>query len=151
MNQITDINKTSKMLKTGMRKARIGISRSHILTYFLLICLSFLFLYPFLFLLITSVKSPKDLQDITVNWVPTTLYIKNYAVAYEYLYYFKFFKKFSGCYCTVCTGKFNFLFYDRLWIFPLSFPWKESAFHAGDFNSHHSSPNNYYSNEYSIL
>lgn len=94
MNRIAaaSAQKAAAMLQIGTRKVKNGIARSHILTYFLLICLSFLFLYPFLFLLITSVKSPADLQDITVNWVPTTLYFKNYAVAYEYLYYFKFLK-----------------------------------------------------------
>ena len=67
------------------------IGRTPVLTYFLLICVSFVFLYPFLYLVITSLKSPEDLLDITVKWVPTRLYAENYAIAYTYLYYWKFF------------------------------------------------------------
>lgn len=78
-----------KMTLSGLRRA---LSRSHILTYILLGSMSFVFLYPFLYLLVTSLKSPGDLLDITVNWVPTSLYFKNYAVAYEYLYYWDFFQ-----------------------------------------------------------
>ena len=37
------------------------IGRTPVLTYFLLICVSFVFLYPFLYLVITSLKSPEDL------------------------------------------------------------------------------------------
>ena len=53
--------------------------------YIFLIAVSFAFLYPFLYMLITSVKSMADLNDVTVNWAPRELYWQNYATALKYL------------------------------------------------------------------
>lgn len=53
--------------------------------YIFLTAVSFAFIYPFLYLLITSVKSFSDLNDMTIRWIPRTLYFGNYATALKYL------------------------------------------------------------------
>ena len=49
--------------------------------YVLLIDLSFVFLYPFLYMLSTSLKSYDDLHDLMVGWIPTALHWDNYRLA----------------------------------------------------------------------
>jgi len=58
-----------------------------ILMYSLLIGFAFVFLYPFLYMLITSLKSPSDLKDITVKWLVNDLYFENYSLAFSVLDY----------------------------------------------------------------
>lgn len=55
--------------------------------YLLLLDLAFVFLYPFIYMIITSLKSPQDLLDITVNILPTSFYIQNYRAAFVALNY----------------------------------------------------------------
>lgn len=73
-------HKTWISLKNGSLIMRIGI-------YVIMAGLAFVFLYPFLYLLITSVKSATDLQDATVNWVPNTFEFSNYPTAIQLLDY----------------------------------------------------------------
>ncbi len=58
-----------------------------ILVYVLLIAIGFVYLYPLLFMLITSLKSPSDLLNPMVQWVPSELYFGNYVKAYHVLDY----------------------------------------------------------------
>jgi multiple sugar transport system permease protein len=62
----------------------MGIFRK-ILMYALLICISFVFLYPFLYMFINSFMSPEDLMNPAVSWIPSTLYFENYRKAFETL------------------------------------------------------------------
>ncbi|NLM49965.1 MAG: carbohydrate ABC transporter permease [Clostridiaceae bacterium] len=55
--------------------------------YILLIDLAFVFLYPFIYMVTTAFKSPEDLVDITVNYIPKGFYIKNFIAAYRSLNY----------------------------------------------------------------
>jgi multiple sugar transport system permease protein len=57
------------------------------LLYLLLIAIGFVYLYPVLFMLITSFKSMDDLLNPMVQWVPTELYLGNYAKAFLVLDY----------------------------------------------------------------
>lgn len=55
--------------------------------YILLLDLAFVFAYPFLYMIVTALKSPTDLVDITIQWVPKQLFWKNFynaAVALKY-------------------------------------------------------------------
>jgi multiple sugar transport system permease protein len=74
-----------KRLLLGSRN-RNGLLFSAFL-YTLLIAIGFVYLYPLLFMFITSIKSPTDLLNPMVQWVPTTLYIGNYEKAYRVLNY----------------------------------------------------------------
>jgi multiple sugar transport system permease protein len=67
-------------------RARHGLVFLGIL-YALLIAIGFVYLYPLLFMLATSVKSPSDLLNPFVQWVPTEVYTGNYARAYRVLDY----------------------------------------------------------------
>ena len=57
------------------------------LIYLLLIAIGFVYLYPVLFMLVTSFKSMDDLLNPMVQWVPTQLYLGNYQKAYRVLDY----------------------------------------------------------------
>ena len=54
--------------------------------YYLVLCsLSFVFLYPFMKMVVTSVMSDADLVNITVNWLPTEIVWGNFKVAFDEL------------------------------------------------------------------
>jgi multiple sugar transport system permease protein len=55
--------------------------------YLLLIAIGFVYLYPLLFMFVTSIKSPDDLLNPMVQWVPTEFYVGNYFKAYRVLDY----------------------------------------------------------------
>jgi multiple sugar transport system permease protein len=58
-----------------------------VLLYLLLIAIGFVYLYPLLFMFVTSMKSPGDLLNPMVQWVPSQFYIENYIKAYRVLNY----------------------------------------------------------------
>ena len=60
-----------------------------ILLYLLLIAIGFVYLYPLLFMFVTSLKSPSDLLNPMVQWVPTEMYLGNYVKALRVLNYVK--------------------------------------------------------------
>lgn len=55
--------------------------------YVLLIAIGFVYLQPLLFMFITSIKSPDDLLNPMVQWVPTELFLGNYQKAILVLNY----------------------------------------------------------------
>lgn len=57
----------------------------NVIVYVILLNLSFIFLYPFLYMLATSFKSYSDLMDVTVKWYPREFRPQNWLVALEYL------------------------------------------------------------------
>ncbi len=71
--------------KALSRAGRLPRALFRILLYLFLIMVAFVFLYPFLRMLVTSVKSYGDLHDMNVNWIPTAFELKNYRVAAHYL------------------------------------------------------------------
>lgn len=58
-----------------------------ILLYTLLIAIGFVYLYPLLFMFVTSMKSPDDLLNPMVQWIPTQLFTGNYEKAFRVLDY----------------------------------------------------------------
>lgn len=60
---------------------RTGKALLRLATYILLIDLSFVFVYPFLYMLTTSLKSYEDLHNLLVNWIPTGIHWENYELA----------------------------------------------------------------------
>lgn len=58
-----------------------------VLLYLLLIAIGFVYLYPLLFMFVTSMKSPEDLLNPMVQWVPTEFYAGNYLKAFRVLDY----------------------------------------------------------------
>ena len=58
-----------------------------IVLYLLLIAIGFVYLYPLLFMFVTSMKNPSDLLNSMVQWIPTQFYIDNYLKAFHVLNY----------------------------------------------------------------
>lgn len=59
----------------------------NIILYVLLIAIGFVYLYPLLFMFVTSLKSPSDLLNPMVQWIPTEFYTGNYTKAFQVLDY----------------------------------------------------------------
>lgn len=59
----------------------------NIILYMLLIAIGFVYLYPLLFMLVTSLKNMSDLLNPMVQWIPTQVYTGNYTKAYQVLDY----------------------------------------------------------------
>lgn len=59
----------------------------NVILYMLLIAIGFVYLYPLLFMFVTSMKSPEDLLNPMVQWIPSQFYIGNYLKAYRVLDY----------------------------------------------------------------
>ncbi len=55
----------------------------NIVVYILLIDLAFIFLYPFIYMLVTSFKSYNDIMDVTVKWYPKEFTPENWVRAFE--------------------------------------------------------------------
>lgn len=58
-----------------------------IILYLLLIAIGFVYLYPLLFMFVTSMKSPSDLLNSMIKWVPSQIYVGNYVKAFRVLNY----------------------------------------------------------------
>ncbi len=88
-----DVFKRRDYYKVVFKKKFLGTDAKggiiiNILVYFLLIVFGFVFLYPLLFMMITSVKTMEGIADSSVKWVPTQIaLIGNYSYAMEQLNY----------------------------------------------------------------
>ena len=60
---------------------------SNAVCYFLLICVGFVFLYPLLYMVITSLMTTEDLINPTIMWVPTKLALSNFEMVWDVLEY----------------------------------------------------------------
>lgn len=60
-----------------------------VVMYVLIIAISFVYIYPMLYMLSNSLKSPEDIINPMVNWVPSSFYILNFVKAIKVLNYFK--------------------------------------------------------------
>ena len=68
--------------KAGSRSGKILFEA---FVYILLLGLSFVFIYPFLHMLVTSFKSYNDLTDITVKWFPKEPTLTSWKLAFNSL------------------------------------------------------------------
>jgi multiple sugar transport system permease protein len=55
--------------------------------YGILVDLGFVYFLPMAFMVLTSFKSPLDLENPTVGWLPTSLFVENYTFAWSQLGY----------------------------------------------------------------
>lgn len=81
-----------RYLQDNVRGIFLGTRTSYgliftVLLYLLLIAIGFVYLYPLLFMFVTSMKSPSDLLNPMVQWVPSELYFGNYVKAFKVLDY----------------------------------------------------------------
>lgn len=63
----------------------------HIFHYVMLISLSFIFIYPMLYLISKSLMLSSDLSDATVQWIPKGFSLENYLFSFGALNYVKSF------------------------------------------------------------
>jgi multiple sugar transport system permease protein len=63
-----------------------------LLFYLLLFDLAFVFLYPFIIMIVDSLKTDNDLYNITVKWIPSNFEFENYVIAFQRLNFFRYFK-----------------------------------------------------------
>lgn len=70
----------NRVVNGYLKRGRIVFT---LFTVVFLAIVSFVFLYPFLYMVITSLKSPEDLFNSTCNWVPRSLYQANYSRAWK--------------------------------------------------------------------
>lgn len=84
------------------KKLKFGIVFK-IIMYVLLIDFAFIYLYPFLHMIINSLKSQDDLLDVSVKWVLNDLCFDNFKLAFENLNYIPRFLRtlLSVAVCTV--------------------------------------------------
>jgi len=77
-NRIKKLEKSNPKYKLLLAKLQNltfwGKSIFRLASYLLLFDLAFVFLFPFIYMIITSLKSPLDIMDITVKWIPRTLH-----------------------------------------------------------------------------
>lgn len=74
-----------KISEKAKVKAKNGFLNGII--YFLLICMGFVYLYPLLYMLVTSLMTTEDLINPTIMWVPTRLDLSNFKMVWEVLDY----------------------------------------------------------------
>ncbi len=55
--------------------------------YLLLLSLSFVFVYPLLYMISESLMRPQDVADATVQWIPKVFTLENYSIAFESINY----------------------------------------------------------------
>ncbi len=70
----------------GLQK-RAGSLLGSLVVYLLLIEFIFVFLYPFLFMIVNSLKFDADFRDLNRQWVLTGLNLENYKTAFQLLDY----------------------------------------------------------------
>ncbi len=58
------------------------------LIYILIASVGFTFIYPFIYLALTSLQSPADVIDTTVGLIPSSLYLDNFSKAYQTIGFF---------------------------------------------------------------
>lgn len=69
-------------------KDREGIAPK-LIKYVLLIGIGFVYLYPILYMISTSLMSLDDLLDASIKWIPARLYLENYAKAFKVMNFWK--------------------------------------------------------------
>ncbi|MCZ0702150.1 multiple sugar transport system permease protein [Natronobacillus azotifigens] len=79
-----------RLIKVKMNRFLLGFNDRKgfllkLVIYTLLLSIGFVYLYPVLFMFITSMKSLNDLLDQAINWIPSSLYLDNYSQAYSVL------------------------------------------------------------------
>lgn len=79
--------KGARNISAAKRKTRHIAGR--LVSYFLLIGIGIVFIYPILYMLVNSFKNVSDLVNPTVEWIPTGLYLDNYRTAVEVLDYWQ--------------------------------------------------------------
>lgn len=82
----TDKDKVQRFL-FGSKEKRGFLKQ--VVVYSLLICIGFIYLYPILYMLSSSLMNLEDLLDSSINWIPSTLTFSNYTQAASSMEFWK--------------------------------------------------------------
>lgn len=80
-----------RTLRSVMAPARWGKAASVLLRVAFLLMVGYVFVYPFLHMVVTAIKSYDDLHDVSVMWIPRSPTLQNFSIANGYLDYWKHF------------------------------------------------------------
>lgn len=85
---------SNKIKKEKIRKYFMGSKDREgvvpiVIKYILLIGIGFVYLYPLLYMLSTSLMSIDDLLDSSIKWIPSSLYLDNILNAYKVMDFLK--------------------------------------------------------------
>lgn len=83
-----------KFNKEKLRKVLLGSKDRQgtlptVIKYVLLIGIGFVYLYPLLYMISTSLMSLDDLLDSSIKWIPSNLYLGNYKNAFKVMNFLK--------------------------------------------------------------
>ena len=87
--------------KLSNSSGKLAAALGKIFLYLMMILITYIFLYPFIYLLVTSVMTNDDLNNFTVEWIPRSLNFKNYTMAAEFMKFFNSLK--NSLFSTVLT------------------------------------------------
>ena len=73
-----------------INRNRIAAAAIKTVLYVMLINFAFIFIFPFLYMVVNSLKSNTDLYDPTVNWIPKEIWVNNYRLANVILKYSRY-------------------------------------------------------------
>lgn len=74
-------------LMSEQRKTEVKSTALHGVIYFLLITIGFVYLYPLIYMVVTSLMTTEDLINPTIMWVPTKLDLSNFEMVWDVLDY----------------------------------------------------------------
>lgn len=83
--KIKDVLKSANTVSIKSKTVRIITT---LFLYALLIGVVYVFIFPFIYMIITSIKTSKDLSDVSVNWIPTSVKLDNFRIAVNSIKYF---------------------------------------------------------------
>jgi multiple sugar transport system permease protein len=89
---IQSMRQVVSRVSVNQRKAYIRKARyifGNMVYYFVLLSLSFVFLYPLLYMISQSLMRVQDVADATVQWVPKKFDFQNYVIAFQEVRYWK--------------------------------------------------------------
>ena len=76
------MNTTMQTLLKKGNTLRHKVQLPRVFIYVFLIIMSYMFLYPFLYMIVTSLKSQADLFDVSINWIPSGIEWQNWRAAF---------------------------------------------------------------------
>jgi len=90
--ELQNMPKSSGMKR--MRKILFGMKFTDglfykVSVYMLLIALSYIYLYPMLYMVTGSFMSMEDIIDVAVKWIPSSLNFENYAIVFTEIAYLR--------------------------------------------------------------
>ncbi len=80
-------DKLAGFFSRGLNAHHIRFGVFRLLLYLFLIGISYVYLYPFLYIAVTSLKSPQDLFQSSVVWIPRAMRLENFKIAFRLMDY----------------------------------------------------------------